>query len=79
MDVYANFCICVAAMGLPSQRVPAEEADRQRSVLHGGDQDRPGQGVRHGLPGERYSADDLDFIVHGSVAVLVKVTFVFLL
>ena len=53
MGVHINIPVCIAAMGLSSQRVPAEEANRQRSVLHCGNQDHNGQGVWHGLPGKR--------------------------
>lgn len=48
------FWIFVLAMGIPSQRVPEEEANWQRSVLHRGNQDKLGPRVRHGVPGERY-------------------------
>lgn len=41
-------------MGIPSQRVPEEEANWQRSVLHRGNQDKLGPRVWHGVPGERY-------------------------
>lgn len=51
--IYSNIPVCITAMGLSSQRVPAEEANWQRGVLHCGNQDRFGQGVRHGLLGER--------------------------
>lgn len=53
-QVNINIPVRIAAMGLSSQRVPAEEANRQRSVLHCGNQDCFGQGVRHGVPGKRW-------------------------
>lgn len=55
MSQMSPFLVCNVAMGFPSQRVPAEEANRQRSVLHSGIQEYA-QGIRHGLPGERCSA-----------------------
>lgn len=55
MSQMSPFLVCNVAMGLPSQRVPAEEANRQRSVLHSGIQEYA-QGIWHGLPGERCSA-----------------------
>lgn len=55
VEGYINIPVCVAALGVSSQRVPKEEANRQRGVLHCGNQDRFGQGVRHGVPGERWA------------------------
>lgn len=53
LEMLMTFLISGAAMGLPNQRVPAEEAYRQRGVLHRGDQDDFRQGIRHGVPGKR--------------------------
>lgn len=55
VDLFDIISLIVAAMGLPSQRVPEKEAHRKRSLLHCGNQDCFGPRVWHGLPGERYT------------------------